>query len=59
MSVYRTIGPLVYCIFFILAGKEDNHKSLDSLNFGGIPQLTVELAAIEHLKNRTISLLAL
>ena len=29
-----------------------------SLNFGGIPLLTSELAALEQLKNQTISLLA-
>ena len=34
MSVYRTIGPLVYWIFFILAGNEDNYKSLDEFEFG-------------------------
>ena len=30
-----------------------------SSNFGGIPPLTSELAALEHLQNQTISLLAL
>ena len=30
-----------------------------SSNFGGIPPLTSELAALEQLKNQTISLLAL
>ena len=39
-------------IFFILAGKEDIHRSLMSLNFGQIPPLTTELAALERLKNR-------
>ena len=28
-------------------------------HFGGMPPLTSELAAFEHLKNRTLSLLAL
>ena len=36
-------------ILFILAGNEDIHKSL---NFGQIPPLTTELAALEHLKNQ-------
>ena len=34
-------------------------KAWISLNFGEIPSLTSELAALEHLKNRTINLLAL
>ena len=34
-------------------------KAWMSSNFGGIPPLTSELAALELLKNRTISLLAL
>ena len=34
MSVYRTIGPLVDWIFFILAGNEDNYKSLHEFEFG-------------------------
>ena len=54
-------------IFFILAGNEDNYKSLDefkfeawmSLNLGRIPPLTSELAALERLKKRHIILLAL
>ena len=34
VSVYRTIGPLVFnLIFFILAGIEDMHKSLDEFEF--------------------------
>ena len=33
MSVYRTIGPLVNWIFFILAGIEDMHESLDEFEF--------------------------
>ena len=28
------------------------HKSLDGLNLGQIPPLTIELAALERLKNR-------
>ena len=38
-------------ILFILAGNEDIHKSLYE-NFGQIPSLTTELAALECLKNR-------
>ena len=35
VSVYRTIGPLVFdWIFFILAGNKDNYKSLDVFEFG-------------------------
>ena len=37
---------------FILAGNEDIRKSLYELNFGQIPPLTTELAALECLKNR-------
>ena len=33
MSVYRTIGPLVNWICFILAGIEDMHESLDEFEF--------------------------
>ena len=29
MSVYRTIGPLVDWIFFIIAGNEDMYRSLN------------------------------
>ena len=34
-------------------------KAWMSSDFGGIPPLTSELAALEHLKNQTISLLTL
>ena len=43
----------------ILAGNKDNHKSLNEFEFGGIPQLTAEVAALERLRNQRISLLAL
>ena len=33
VSVYRTNGPLVNWIFFILAGIEDMHESLDEFEF--------------------------
>ena len=49
MSVYRTIGPLVYPILFILAGYDDMHES--SKEFEIWPRLlTAELAALERLK---------
>ena len=34
-------------------------KAWISSNFSGIPPLTSELAALEHLKNQTVGLLAL
>ena len=37
-------------IFFILAGNEDNHKSLDELKFAQLSLGTLELAALEHLE---------
>ena len=39
-------------ILFIHADNEDIHKAYTSLNFGQIPPLTTELAALEPLKNR-------
>ena len=33
MSVYRTIGPLVNWIFFILADIEDMYESFDEFEF--------------------------
>ena len=39
-------------ILFIIAGSEDIHKSFYEYNFGQIPPLTTELAALERLKNR-------
>ena len=51
VSVYRTIGPLVHQIIFILAGNENMHKSLNELEFGQIPPLITELSAFERLKN--------
>ena len=33
MSVYRTIGPLVYLILFILAGEDDMHESPHEFEF--------------------------
>ena len=40
MSVNKTIGPLVYWIFFILAGNKDIYKSLDVFEFQ--PDLTTD-----------------
>ena len=51
MSVYRTIGPLVYQIFFILAGNQDIIISQTRMNFSQIRPRTAELAALERLKN--------
>ena len=39
--------------------KRTTIKAWMNLNFGGIPLSTAELAALERLKSRTISLLAL
>ena len=40
VSAYRTIGPLVYLILFILAGNEDMQKKVwMSLKFGQIRPL--------------------
>ena len=39
-------GRNVVSTLLILAGKEDNHKSLDEFEFGWIPALTAELAAL-------------
>ena len=38
-------------IFFILADKKDNYKSLNEFVFFKIPSPFMELAALEHLKN--------
>ena len=38
VSVYRTIGPLVYLIFFILAGNQDIYNISDEFEFQ--PDLT-------------------
>ena len=37
-------------IFFILAGKEDNHNILDEFEYGQIRPRTAELAALERPK---------
>ena len=59
VRVYRTIGHLVNWIFFILAGNEDNYKSMDEFEFGQNSALTSELVALERLKKCHIILLAL
>ena len=47
VSVYRTIGPLVDWLFFILVGRSmENHSMLHDFNFGQIRPQTVELAAL-------------
>ena len=38
-------------ILLILAGNEDMHKISDGFNYGQIGPLTMELAALERLKN--------
>ena len=40
MSVYRTIGPLVYPILLILAGNNDMHKSSEVFEIW--PDLTTD-----------------
>ena len=45
--------------FFFLHVTRTAFKAWMSSNFGGIPPLTSELVSLEHLKNQTISLLAL
>ena len=39
VSVYRTIGPLVYWIFFILAGNKDNYTVSDQFEIGPDPTM--------------------
>ena len=45
-------------IFLILAGNKDTHKSLNELNFCEIQQLTIELVALECIKNQFFHFLA-
>ena len=40
VSVYRTIGPLVYLILFILVGNDDMHESSQEFEF--LPDLTTD-----------------
>ena len=40
MSVYRTIGPLIYQMLFILAENDEIHKSLDEFEIR--PDLTTD-----------------
>ena len=55
-----TLEPLsLIGSFSFLQVTKTTIKAWMSSNFGGIPPLTSELAALEHLKNLTISLLAL
>ena len=50
MSVYRTIGPLVYLILFILAGNDDMHESSEEFEIR--PDLTTAcgVSSPEHVK---------
>ena len=59
-NLVSTLEPL-YLIgsFSFLQVTRTTIKAWINSNFCGIPTLTSELAALEHLKNRTISLLAL
>ena len=59
-NLVSTLEPLFLIgSFSFLQVTRTTIKAWTSSNFGGIPQLTSELAALEHLKNRIISLLAL
>ena len=59
-NLVRTLAlSFLLDLLFILAGSKDNHKTWMISNFGGIPPLPAKLAALEHLKTRPISLLAL
>ena len=42
-------------IFIVLAGNQDNYKSLDEFKFCQIPSPATESAALEHLKNQCIT----
>ena len=52
----HSIAIILGWIFFILAGNKTNHKSSDEFEFGKFPSLTLELAALERLKNQWIML---
>ena len=43
-------------ILFILAGKETYIKAYMSLDFGQVPPMTTELAALERLRHTPIDL---
>ena len=59
-NLVSTLEPLFLIgSFSFLQVTRTTIKSWMSSNFGGIPPLTLELAALERLKNRTKRLLAL
>ena len=59
-NLVSTLEPLFLIgSFSFLQVTRTTIKAWMSSNFGGIPLLTLELAALERLKNQTISLLAL
>ena len=59
-NLVSTLEPLFLIgSFSFLQVTRTTIKAWMSSNFGRIPPLTLELAALERLKNRTISLLAL
>ena len=59
-NLVSTLEPLFLIeSFSLMKVTKTTIKAWMSSNFGGIPPLTSELAALEHLKNQTISLLAL
>ena len=59
-NLVSTLEPLFLIgSFSFLQVTRTTIKAWMSLNFGGIPPLTSELAALERMKNQTISLLAL
>ena len=49
-NVVKTLAPS-FLIVSPLEGNKDNNKSLMSLNFGQIQPWTLELAALDRLKN--------
>ena len=46
-----TFSAILNRILSILAGKEDKHKNLMGLNFGQIPPLNIEWAALQGQQN--------
>ena len=50
MSVYRTIGPLVDRILFVLVGKDEIQKSLDEFEIR--PDATLEHRVTCHVRQK-------
>ena len=46
--VLPLFSAVFYLIFFILAGNDDMHESSEEFEF--LPDLTADLAALEHVK---------